>query len=47
MAKVVLGMTMSIDGYINDRDGSVDRLYRAPQRFTARIITKYRSGCHG
>ncbi len=28
MAKVVLGMTMSLDGYINDRSGSVGRLYR-------------------
>ncbi|MGP4062880.1 dihydrofolate reductase family protein [Halobacillus sp. H74] len=28
MAKVVLGMTMSLDGYINDRKGSVGRLYR-------------------
>ncbi len=26
-AKVVLGMTMSLDGFINDRDGSVERLY--------------------
>ncbi|USK35835.1 dihydrofolate reductase family protein [Bacillus sp. F19] len=28
MAKVVLGMTMSLDGYINDRKGSVGRLYQ-------------------
>ena len=28
MAKVVLGITMSLDGYINDRNGSVGRLYR-------------------
>lgn len=27
MAKVLLGMTMSLDGFINDRNGSVDRLY--------------------
>ena len=27
MSKVVLGMTMSLDGFINDRDGSVDRLF--------------------
>ncbi len=27
MAKVILGMTMSLDGYINDRNGSVGRLY--------------------
>lgn len=27
MAKVVLGMTMSIDGFINDRNGSVEALY--------------------
>jgi dihydrofolate reductase len=27
MAKVVLGMTMSIDGFINDRSGSVVALY--------------------
>jgi dihydrofolate reductase len=27
MGKVVLGMTMSLDGFINDRNGSVERLY--------------------
>jgi dihydrofolate reductase len=27
MGKVVLGMTMSLDGFINDRTGSVDALY--------------------
>ncbi|MDO9086479.1 MAG: dihydrofolate reductase family protein [Anaerolineaceae bacterium] len=27
MSKVVLGMTMSLDGFINDRYGSVDRLF--------------------
>ena len=27
MAKVVLGMTVSLDGFINDRDGSVADLY--------------------
>ena len=27
MAKVVLGITMSLDGFINDRNGSVERLY--------------------
>jgi hypothetical protein len=27
MGKVVLGMTMSLDGFINDRDGSVEALY--------------------
>ena len=27
MGKVVLGMTMSLDGFINDRNGSVDVLY--------------------
>jgi dihydrofolate reductase len=27
MGKVILGMTMSLDGFINDRDGSVSRLY--------------------
>ncbi len=27
MAKVILGMTMSLDGFINDRNGSVDPLY--------------------
>jgi len=27
MGKVVLGMTMSMDGFINDRDGSVASLY--------------------
>ncbi|MCP3033065.1 dihydrofolate reductase family protein [Halobacillus sp. A1] len=28
MAKVVLGMTISLDGYINDSKGSVGRLYQ-------------------
>ncbi|MDQ3248314.1 MAG: dihydrofolate reductase family protein [Chloroflexota bacterium] len=27
MAKVILGVTMSLDGFINDRDGKVDSLY--------------------
>ena len=27
MAKVIVGMTMSLDGYINDRSGSVSALY--------------------
>src|SRR5687768_7058045 len=27
MGKVVIGMTMPIDGFINDRSGSVDALY--------------------
>jgi len=27
MGKVVLGMTMSLDGFINDRNGSVEALY--------------------
>ena len=27
MGKVVLGMTMSLDGFINDRTGSVEALY--------------------
>ena len=27
MAKVVLGMTVSLDGFINNRNGSVERLY--------------------
>lgn len=27
MGKVILGMTMSLDGFINDRDGSVEALY--------------------
>ena len=27
MAKVIVGMTMSLDGFVNDRDGSVERLY--------------------
>ena len=27
MAKVVLGITTSLDGFINDRNGSVERLY--------------------
>ncbi len=42
MAKVLLGMTMSLDGFINDRHGSVDRLYpdmafySIPKRFRSR-----------
>lgn len=27
MAKVCLGMTVSLDGFVNDRNGSVERLY--------------------
>ena len=27
MAKVILGTTISLDGFINDRSGSVDALY--------------------
>lgn len=27
MAKIVLGMTVSLDGFVNDRYGSVARLY--------------------
>lgn len=27
MGKVILGMTMSLDGFINDREGSVEALY--------------------
>src|SRR3712207_4949960 len=27
MGKVVLGMTISLDGFVNDRNGSVERLY--------------------
>jgi hypothetical protein len=27
MGKVILGMTMSLDGFINDRSGSVEALY--------------------
>lgn len=27
MAKVILGMTMSLDGFVNDRNGDVGRLY--------------------
>jgi hypothetical protein len=34
MGKVILGMTMSLDGFINDRNGSVADLYpdRLPQK---------------
>jgi hypothetical protein len=27
MGKVVLGMTISLDGFVNDRNGSVQALY--------------------
>lgn len=27
MGKIILGMTMSLDGFINDRNGSVAALY--------------------
>jgi len=30
MAKVVVGMTVSLDGFVNDRNGSVARLYPDP-----------------
>ncbi len=30
MEKVVLGTTISLDGFINDRNGSLDALYSEP-----------------
>ena len=27
MAKVIIGMTMSLDGFVNDRNGDLGRLY--------------------
>ncbi len=27
MARVIVGMTMSLDGYVSDRNGDVGRLY--------------------
>jgi dihydrofolate reductase len=36
MGKVVVGMTMSLDGFINDRNGSVEALY--PDLATLRYI---------
>ena len=27
MSKVIIGFTMSLDGFINDQNGSVERLY--------------------
>lgn len=27
MGKVIIGMTMSLDGFVNDRNGSISRLY--------------------
>lgn len=27
MEKVIAGMTMSLDGFVNDRNGSVEKLY--------------------
>jgi dihydrofolate reductase len=27
MGKIIAGMTMSLDGFVNDRNGSVDKLY--------------------
>jgi hypothetical protein len=27
MGKVILGLTMSLDGFINDQNGSMERLY--------------------
>jgi hypothetical protein len=27
MGKVIFGMTISLDGFVNDRNGSVSRLY--------------------
>jgi len=27
MAKVIVGMTTSLDGFVNDRNGSIERLY--------------------
>ena len=36
MGKVIVGMTMSLDGFINDRNGSVEALY--PDLATLRDI---------
>jgi hypothetical protein len=32
MAKVIVGMTTSLDGFVNDRNGSVERLTRTSKR---------------
>jgi hypothetical protein len=33
MAKVVVGMTTSLDGFVNDRNGRVVRLYRTDIKY--------------
>ncbi len=38
MGKVILGMTVSLDGFINDRNGSVGALY--PDLGTLRVPNK-------
>lgn len=35
MGKVILGMTISLDGFVNDKDGSVSRLYPDMAAFSA------------
>lgn len=40
MAKVVAGMTMSLDGYINDREGSPSRLYEDMEELLESSIMK-------
>lgn len=47
MGKVILGMTMSLDGFINDREGSVAALYSDlatwQETEPGRVLTQNRS----
>jgi hypothetical protein len=47
MGKVILGMTMSLDGFINDREGSVAALYSDlatwQETESGRVLTQNRS----
>jgi dihydrofolate reductase len=40
MAKVIAGMTMSLDGYINDKEGSPSRLYEDMQELLESSMMK-------
>jgi len=40
MAKVIVSMTISLDGFLNDRNGSVERLFFVVTREPPRAVAK-------